>query len=105
LEPGYKKNYDQWWWMRVGVKKTSFFSRHIVPIMYIKDPILAMMLVMGHNTPVVQLGSILVLKIIMVLLFLIYEPFVAKLPNYLEIANYLLFAIITSLFFVQTFDS
>lgn len=55
--------------MRVGVKKTSFFSRHLVPIMYIKDPILAMMLVMGHNTPVVQLGSILALNIFIVFLF------------------------------------
>lgn len=62
-------------------------------------------MVMGHDTPHVQLGSILCLNVSVIILFVIYKPFVDKLPNAVEITNYALFSFVTALFFIQTFES
>jgi len=44
--------------MKADLKNNSFFARHHIAIMYVKDPILAGLLVFGHDYPPVQIGSI-----------------------------------------------
>jgi len=41
LEPGYIRYYEQYWWLREGLKSDSVFARHHYSLMFVKDPILA----------------------------------------------------------------
>jgi hypothetical protein len=50
-EAGYKEYYEAWAWMRDGLWSGSFFARHHLAIMYLKDPVLAGLLVLLHDTP------------------------------------------------------
>lgn len=88
LEPGYKRYYDSFWFMKDGLKTNSWFARHHVAAMYVKDPILGALLVFGHDSGKVQIGSIFVMNFAIFLLYAIYRPFDNKLDNFTEIYNF-----------------
>jgi len=59
-EKWYISRYEDWEFMRDGLKMNSAFARHYTAIMYFKDPMLAALLVFGHNTPQLQIGGIFI---------------------------------------------
>jgi hypothetical protein len=50
-ESEYKEYYGAWAWMREGLRSDTFFARHHLAIMYLKDPVLAGLLVLLHDIP------------------------------------------------------
>merc|ERR1712224_74726 len=104
IEPGYVRYYEAWWWMKDGVKNNSFFARHHHAIMYSKDPILAALLVFGHDYPPVQIGSIAAFNLLFFILYVKFLPFDELLANMTEIVNYLIFALASGTFFLLALE-
>ena len=102
LEPGYVAYYKSWWWMKEGIKNNSIFARHHYSIMFAKDPLLAALLVFGHDIPQIQVGGIAMLNGLFMMLFIAYRPFNNNKENWVEIINYGIFWVATSIFFLLT---
>ena len=98
-ELGLGRYYEKWMWMKEGVKPGTMFSRHIVSLMYIKDPIIGAFLVFFHDIPYLQIGSIAGTNVLCTVLFAWQMPYLERLDNVVEIVNYFLFSL-TTIFFL-----
>jgi len=85
--------------MKDNLKNNSFFARHHIAIMYVKDPILAGCLVFGHDFPPMQLGSIAGLNLMFGIAFIVFMPYQDFLSNFIEIVNYFIFFAATFSFY------
>jgi hypothetical protein len=105
VEPGYQEYYRAWLWLREGLKRNSFFSRHHNVIMYIRDPLVAACLVFGHDIPVFQVASIFVINALSTFLYVWFRPFKDRMENILEITNNGVFSFVTGIFvIIAVFD-
>ena len=102
LEPGYVKYYDQWWWMKDGLKINSTFARHHVSIMYLRDPLMAACLVFGHDMPQVQIWGVVLMNLTCFILYSYEQPFKDGRENLVEIVNYFLFTAACACFGILT---
>jgi len=48
--------------MHDGLKINSWFGKYFTSIMYLKDPLLAAILVMTHDYPEVQIGAMFIVN-------------------------------------------
>lgn len=102
LEPGYVKYYDEWWWMKDGLKKNSMFARHHVSIMYVRDPLMAACLVFGHDFPQLQIWGVVLMNLACFILYAYEQPFKDGRDNLIEIVNYFLFTAACTCFGILT---
>jgi hypothetical protein len=102
LEQGYKRYYDSWWWLKDGMKQNSTFARHHVAIMYARDPILAACLVFGHDSPMLQIFSVVGIQFTSLLLYATIRPFERTLDNVVEVVNHCLFTAACLMFAILT---
>jgi hypothetical protein len=99
-EPGYQEYYKAWLWLREGLRRNSFFSRHHNVTMYIRDPLMAACLVFGHDFPVFQVSSIFCINALSTFLYVWYMPFTDRMENILEITNNAVFTFVTGIFVI-----
>lgn len=87
LEPGYVRYYNSWWWMRDGMKKTSWFTAHHNALVYGKDPLITLALVFAHDTPMVQIGVFFGVNFCFFFWYIVHTPFISNIKNVIYIFN------------------